>query len=139
MGRKGVAKVMRMGAMLSEWADKGSWYIKSTKTAETAVQGLDHELKNAGIPRPEGDMKTTTYGFLSDLGERKQFSVDVKIARDLKILRGIRGRFAPLRTLGIPVDHKGTQRILRTNEYQNLRQNIQYFHSFALTPAPTKK
>jgi hypothetical protein len=75
------------GAMLSEYADKASWYLEDPRTAQAAVQGLANEFTALGRP---ADMRSLDpYRFLSRIGNRDSFSFDDQLAGELE-LKGLR-------------------------------------------------
>jgi len=67
--------VIREAPVLSEFADKGSTYFKKPGETLRAVEGLGNEATG----KPESFMRTTDK-FLGDIGNAKNFEVDVKIA-----------------------------------------------------------
>ena len=87
------AFAMRAGAMLSEYADKSSFYMEDSKSAQAAVRGLANEMNNVGIKLGANDLQTRTHDFLKTIGRPESFAIDEQIARELKI-EGVR---VPLR------------------------------------------
>ncbi len=82
------AFVLREGALLSEYADKGSWYFKKNfKGAFKVVEGLKNEFRT--IP---GKGKTTisdleTGTFLRSIGTKSCFTLDAVLAQKLGVPR----------------------------------------------------
>lgn len=78
------------GAILSEYADKASWYLEDPRTAQAAVQGLVNEFENLGR---HADMRSLDpCRFLSGIGSRDSFSFDDRLAGEL----GLEGLRLPL-------------------------------------------
>lgn len=85
------AFTMSAGAMLSEYADKSSYYMNDFKSAQAAVRGLANEMSNVGIKLGADGLKT--HDFLKTIGRPESFAIDGQIARELKV-EGVR---VPLR------------------------------------------
>lgn len=71
--------VMQRGALLSEYADKASWYMKPFPVARLAVRGLVNE---AQAEKKNVDLITLkTSDFLKKIGTSESFAFDYQIAR----------------------------------------------------------
>ncbi|TBR22715.1 hypothetical protein EPO15_07480 [bacterium] len=76
------AFALREGALLSEYADKSSWYAtESFPGAMKVVEGLANEINTASGGKAQmSAAKLDTAGFLSVLGEPKSFELDRAVA-----------------------------------------------------------
>ena len=94
MDKKSQAFVLREGAVLSEYADKASFYfVGSFKKAVKAVDGLVNEI-NTGAGKKVMDVKTLhTEKFLRTIGKKQSFALDFALAKSL----GVKGLQIPLR------------------------------------------
>ena len=77
--------VLRWGPILSEYADKASYYCNAPfRSAVGAVRGLANEIGAAtGNQLDASAMGPMTAGFLKNIGGPEAFQVDYKIAREL--------------------------------------------------------
>lgn len=77
-----MAFALQAGAMLSEYADKASWYLEAPEAAFAATRGLANELDASG-----GDAKAFDTGlFLRGLGRRESFALDDALAVELGLV-----------------------------------------------------
>lgn len=76
--------VLREGALLSEYADKSSWYsMKGFNDAYEVVDGLVNEI-NTSVGKPVMDIgKLNTQDFLSKVGTPESFALDYALAERL--------------------------------------------------------
>ncbi|TPW18972.1 MAG: hypothetical protein FD126_3152, partial [Elusimicrobia bacterium] len=79
------AFTLREGALLSEYADKASWYATEGFTgAMKVVEGLAHEINTASGGKAQmSAAKLDTAAFLKVLGEPKGFELDAALAARL--------------------------------------------------------
>jgi hypothetical protein len=107
------AFALSAGAILSEYADKASWYLEEPRTARAAVQGLANEINAAG---GHADLKSlNTHLFLSQLGGKDSFAFDDQLAGELE-LKGLR----------LPLMHEVLTR-LSVKQRLNFKENIAQF------------
>ncbi|MFI5361818.1 MAG: hypothetical protein ACHQ49_07595 [Elusimicrobiota bacterium] len=107
------AFALRAGAILSEYADKASWYMEEHGKALRTVQGLANEINAAGGGASVDSLGT--HRFLTDIGSKDSFAVDDQLAREL----GLTGLRLPL--IAEALSH------LRVEQRENFRENILRF------------
>lgn len=76
------AFALRAGAMMSEYADKASWYLEAPEVALAATRGLANELDASGSAAGAVD----TGLFLRGLGRHENFALDDALALELGIV-----------------------------------------------------
>jgi hypothetical protein len=105
--------VLREGAILSEYADKVSFYTqKSFRGALTSVRGLAQEINRGAGKKVMTAGKLDTPQFLAQMGKRESFALDRKLARTL----GIKNLRIPLRNEVLARLGRGPTRRLSANQ-----------------------
>lgn len=110
------ALALRAGAILSEYADKASWYLEGPKTALEAVQGLVNEINAMGGHAELKSLKT--HRFLSQIGQKDSFALDDELAGELE-----------LTGLSLPLIDE-VLACLPVRQSVNFRENIDQFRDF---------
>lgn len=116
------AAVIRGGAILSEYADKGSFYLQSFDTAKKAVEGLVNELGNVGVKTTREGLHTAR--FLDEIGTPESFELDRRVAAEFH-----------LEDLNLPL-RDDVFRKLKPAEVKNFTRNLEKFKAIDSAPSP---